>query len=566
MTLLTHLFLYKIKSLFVLSFDLKLKTLLKNFAAGLIYILFAYGTYKVSSASLFFALHEIKIDVFIFHKIVAILLFMFFLSVNAGNILVSIGGLFRGKEVNYYFTKPIPFENIFLVKFLENFFYSSGTLFMILFAALYAYANYFHLHFSFYFFAIFCLFVPFTLIAALTGILILFTLIHIANKIGVQTTGAILILLYFITLSVFFAFNDPAQLLIRAISNQALALSIVNNIDHTPLTFSPNYWVSYSMYSFTLGNYLSAGMYSLFLIITASVLFIITYSIAKRWYYPTFTVIAGLQAKNKIVHFTRRSFLSFETTFSKFAKFEALVKKEIVLFSRDPAQVIHLLSMLLLVTIFIYSIKSKPNDFFTSINPSTQTIIYLTLVLFNYFMVNSLAMRFLFPIMSMEGQTYWKIRSAPVNIKKFYIVKFTCYFNFLLLGSESLNYFTHTRFHFELLLFSSIITFIVTLTLSAVNFFFGCFYVDYKEINAIKIASSQGASTSFLLCIIYLGIIIALLFPEIFDYFVRTQNLKQVLTFSFFIGSLLKIVPASIIIIFICYRLTIREVVADFTA
>jgi len=93
------------------------------------------------------------------------ILFIFFMSINIGNIVVSYSTLYKSAEVNYLITKPVEPAKIFTIKFLDNFFYSSSTLLMILFALLLGYTFYFHLGISQFLVLVlnFNLFLPFDL-------------------------------------------------------------------------------------------------------------------------------------------------------------------------------------------------------------------------------------------------------------------------------------------------------------------------------------------------------------------------------------------------------------------
>jgi hypothetical protein len=62
----------------------------------------------------------------------------------------------------------------------------------------------------------------------------------------------------------------------------------------------------------------------------------------------------------------------------------------------------------------------------------------------------------------------------------------------------------------QLSYFSMIVTPIVAVTLASMNFSLGSVYSNFNEKNPIRIASSQGATMTFLLTIVYLLILLAL--------------------------------------------------------
>ena len=558
-----HIIYYKILAFFVVSFDKKPKTVLKNLATMLVYLAFAVGMYKIAFATLYSLMTVIKLNSFLFHRFVAIILFIFFISVNAGNILVSLTGLFRSREIDYLFTKPIKQENIFIIKFFDNFFYSSGTLFMILFAVLLSYGNYFKLGISFYILSVFGLFIPFTLIAGILGVLFLFLLIHLAKKISIQLTVVLLAALYISSVIIFFVYNDPPQIIQNALLSESYVKGLFEHLDNPLLKLLPNYWVSNSLYWFQKGEPLMGAQYIILLYAEASVLLIGAYLMAQKLYYKTFVMASELKLKKGDKPENSISLLRFDNKRRGSPVFWSVFRKEGNLFMRDPSQIIHLLFMVILMAIFIISIGGRPVEIFKSLNPDVQSLIYLVFFLFNSFFISSLALRFVFPHYSLEGEPFWKMRSAPVNMKKIFRYKFIFFFVIILFLSEMLSVFSHIRFSNSLKLFSSIITFFITLTVVSVNFGFGTYFVNFAEKNPIRISSSQGASTAFLVCLLYLGFIIGILFLPLHEYFIRTQNLKQIVSFSFFSLPLIMIGSISTLITLLSYYLCMRETMKD---
>jgi O-antigen/teichoic acid export membrane protein len=94
-----------------------------------------------------------------------------------------------------------------------------------------------------------------------------------------------------------------------------------------------------------------------------------------------------------------------------------------------------------------------------------------------------------------------------------------------------------------LTLISQLNTAFVTITLVSLNFGMGAAYANYKEKNPIRVASSQGASLTFLFTIIYLVFLIVLLFAPLSNYFYEFNNsglasLSQLIYTSLILGTL----------------------------
>jgi hypothetical protein len=71
----------------------------------------------------------------------------------------------------------------------------------------------------------------------------------------------------------------------------------------------------------------------------------------------------------------------------------------------------------------------------------------------------------------------------------------------------------------------------------------GSFFANYKEKNPIRVASSQGASLTFLFTIIYLAFIVILLFVPINNYFTAMSmgyniSIQELFTTNIILGLL----------------------------
>jgi len=123
---------------------------------------------------------------------------------------------------------------------------------------------------------------------------------------------------------------------------------------------------------------------------------------------------------------------------------------------------------------------------------------------FNLLLITTLSLRFVFPLISLEGKTFWKIKSAPVNKIKYMFSRLLPWFVIILITSEFLGYFTTKKFSYQLLIFSVVTTFFISSAIIMMNFGMGALYANFKEKNPIRLASSQGASLTFLLCIVFM--------------------------------------------------------------
>jgi ABC-2 type transport system permease protein len=276
-------------------------------------------------------------------------------------------------------------------------------------------------------------------------------------------------------------------------------------------------------------NFTAVTGYVSLLILTTAGAFVSALAVANSMFYSTWITSLSLRSMTVKRFKGGSSFFGFGSRSVFSPQIEVLLKKEFWQFVRDPSQWIHFVVMMALLTIFLTSISTL-NIKLES--PEMKAIVYLVVFIFNIFLINAIALRFGFPLISLEGNAYWSLRSAPVAVAKQYWIKFSIIAGLLLALSVIVAYLSNIPYLYprgifnmqtrvieritphdalkQLSYFSMIVTPIVAVTLASMNFSLGSVYSNFNEKNPIRIASSQGATMTFLLTIVYLLILLAL--------------------------------------------------------
>src|SRR4030066_1817272 len=426
-----HIIKFKLISFIKINTDLKPVNILKNLGSMVVYVLFGIGVYLFTKASLLYLLEEIRIGTFLLHRFISIILFIFFMAVNAGNIIVSFSTLYKSKEVYYLITMPISFIKIFLIKFLDNFFYSSTTMLLMISAVMLGYSAYFKIDFFFVMFFFFFMLLPFMLIAASLGVILLMFMIRISYKFGLKKVVAGLIMLYLIGLLLFFQSSNPISIVEQVMAYYPNINGYFGSLDNPALKFLPNFWIADSLYWFSAGKPMYALPY-VGLLLGASLTFLIAALFtAKKLYYKTWLESFELKIKNTQSKVRTNSKQIFKNKTFLTPQIDVLLKKEFLQFFREPGQWIHLSVIIFLIAIFVVSLGGIDGGLLNSYNYSLRAIIYVVIFSFNLFLISSLALRFAFPAISLEGDAYWKLKSSPISMKKFVIIKFSILFTFI---------------------------------------------------------------------------------------------------------------------------------------
>lgn len=515
MPLFVHILRYKVISFFKTTFDLRAVSMVRGVGSLLVFGGFAVGAYLLSNGITRYVLEETRIGLFLLHRFISMMLFVFFISVNLGNIIVSYATLYRSPEVAYLLTKPVPYPTIFALKFLDNFLYSSTTLFLVAFMVLLGYGTY--LGYAWYAMLGIMVFllVPFMLLSACLAVLILMAIMKIAGKIGFRRVMALLTSAYLLMVYAFFKVSNPIRLIedtARYFPNVDINLA---RLDPFFAKFLPNHWLAEFLFFLSRGEIERGFPMGMLLVLVAAGLFVTAMLVAQKFYYRSWLITFEVQAQSNLPRSASKpGFFDFRNRSILPPQIESLLKKEYFAFFREPSQWIHLGVMVVLISVFVSSIRGL--NFILRVE-SLPALTYLVLFAFGGFLSASLALRFVFPLISLEGNSFWALRSMPVRLRTFYATKFFLGFGLVLILGLTVAYFANIPFvrltptNRVLLWFGLYSAVMIALTTSALNVGLGGYFGSYQEKNPIRIASSQGATLTFLVTLVYLVLLVAII-------------------------------------------------------
>jgi len=582
MSALLHILWFKNLMFWKLSSKQNFGTVVRNFGSFVVFGSFAVGAFFFSNFITSYLLDTVRIGTFLFHRFAGMALFIFFVMINLGNMVVSYSTLYRSPEVQFLLSSPVSYLNIFVIKFLDNFFYSSGTLFMAGGAVLLGYGVYFHYPWHFYVLMMFGVLVPFMFLAACIAVIMLLILLKLAATINFRVLVSIIVMLYLAQVYVYFKATSPINLVQEVMRYYPYVDFYFGSLDPSIAKILPNFWVSEILYFYAHNNMAAVTGYVSLLVLSTTGMFVFVLVCGNALFYRTWLTSLSLKSlsakkingEEKFFSFSMKSFFSPQV--------EVVLKKEFWQFVREPGQWIHFTVMIALLAVFLSSVSTMKIKLES---PELKSVVYLVIFVFNIFLINSIALRFGFPMVSLEGKAYWSLRSAPVSPAKVYWIKFSVMIVFLTLMSiliswlsnfpylyatkffdeetQSFVYFTPHPALKQLALCSIVIIPIVTYTLSSLNFGLGSVYADFVEKNPIRIASSQGATMTFLLSVVYLVLVLAVYyFPTSMFFDVEGRDLPM--NWGVVKNTFLIIIIISISISGISHLLGVRTLKRDF--
>lgn len=191
---------------------------------------------------------------------------------------------------------------------------------------------------------------------------------------------------------------------------------------------------------------------------------------------------------------------------------KAFAVKEIRSFFRDSTQWPQLFLISALIVVYLYNFSVLPLDKTPIKTIYFQNIFSFLNVGLAAFVLSAISARFVFPAVSMEGEAFWIIQSAPVSMKTFLWIKFFLYYIPLLILSESLIVASNILLGVDsFMMFLSVVTifcFVPAVVALAVGL--GARYPDFKSENPAMSATSFGGVLFMLLSFGLIALVIML--------------------------------------------------------
>ena len=185
----------------------------------------------------------------------------------------------------------------------------------------------------------------------------------------------------------------------------------------------------------------------------------------------------------------------------------ALISKDLKTFLRDTAQWSQLVLLGALVVVYVYNFRVLPHGgSFMAQAYLEHALGFLNLAL-AAFVVASVAVRFLYPSVSLEGRAFWILQSAPIRLRQVWWSKF--WSGLLPLGSLGLVLLVLSNRALGVgaitMLVSVTTLALLTLGISALGLCLGSIYPQFEYENAAKIPASFGGVVYMILAVMLIG-------------------------------------------------------------
>ncbi len=445
-------------------------------------------------------------------KLLGLVLVSFFGMLLLSNIIASLSTFFLAKDLDLLVAGPVDWLRLYFAKLTETCAYSSWMVVLLAVPMFLAYGIAFNGG-PLFLIAVIGAFVPFLLLPAVIGSALTLILVNafparrtrdILTVIGLLAAGGLVLL---------FRLMRPEQLA-RPEGFKSLVEFIA--VLRTPTSpWLPSEWVQAAVMSWLRDE---PDLLPFYLLWSTSAAFLVLGAVLHRHLYlKGFT---KAQESGERWARTGRASAIFRRVLSPLGIVRReLVLKELRLFFRDTTQWSQLILLAVLIVAYVLNIKFLPVrgegvTFFVA-----NLIPFLNLVLAG-FVLASIAARFIFPGISLEGRTMWLLRSSPLAMRELLWSKFWVGTIPLMVMALALVTLTGAMMHVtEFIMVVSIFTItMLTLGIAGLAVGFGTLYPRFETENAAQIPTSFGGLLFMMASIVLIGAVITLEAQPVFSY------------------------------------------------
>jgi len=446
-------------------------------------------------------------------KMLGLILLSFISILVLSNVITALSSFFLAKDLDLLVSAPVDWLRLYLAKLGETLLHSSWMVALMAVPILTAYGVVYQGGVLFALYALLAI-VPMLILPAVVGCALTLVLVNIfparrtrdlLSIIALGAAGGVILL---------FRLIRPEQLARPEGFRNLLDFVILLRGPTSP--FLPSDWASQAVMGYLRHEF---DPFPLVMLWTTAAAFVTLGALLHRALYAQGFTKAQEGAERFIRGGLWRWTVGSLLGWLPVAKRE-FVLKDIKLFFRDTTQWSQLILLAVLVVVYLFNIQSLPLH-----RGEAVGFFYVNLVSFLNlglagFVLASIAARFIFPAVSLEGRQMWLLRSSPLDLRALLWSKYWVGTLPLLVLGLILTGLTNALLEVSpFMMIMSLATMAgLTLAISALALTFGTLYPQFETENAAQIPTSFGGLVFMMATIALLAIVLIVLARAAYTY------------------------------------------------
>jgi len=446
-------------------------------------------------------------------KLLGLVLLSFISILVLSNVITALSSFFLAKDLDLLVSAPVDWLRLYLAKLGETLLHSSWMVALMAVPILTAYGVIYRGGLVFLPVAVLTL-VPMLALPAVAGSAITLVLVNVFPARRTRDLLSIVALGAAAGVILLFRLIRPEQLARPEGFRNLLDFITVLRTPTSP--FLPSEWAAKAIMGFLRHNF---DPLPLLLLWSTAAAFVTLGGLLHRELFAT----GYTKAQEGAERFVRGTF--WRWTMGTLLQPLPVAKREFVLkdvklFFRDTTQWSQLILLAVLVVVYLFNIKALPLH-----RGEPVGFFYVTLVSFlnlglSGFVLASIAARFIFPAVSLEGRQMWLLRSSPLDLRALLWSKYWVGTVPLLVLALLLTGLTDVLLEVSpfMMVLSLATIFALTLAIAAMALGFGALYPQFETENAAQIPTSFGGLVYMMATIALLAGVIVALWQAVYVY------------------------------------------------
>ncbi len=459
---------------------------------------FFYAAFALSRKVLTYFMGTEDIGAILAGKVLAMMLLAFSSILLLSNVIGALSSSFLARDLDQIASAPVKRAALYGARLIETGVHANWMVMLLLLPLLSAYAAVYQGGIQFLGFAL-AVFVPYFVIPTALGSLITLVLANVFPARRTRDILSVVTVLAIAALVVMFRMARPEQLVRPEGFENFMDFVAAINTPSSP--WLPSEWASDAVMGYLRGGPISAALIRLW----GAALGLLTLGLVAHQLLWARGFSAAQEGAGKRTSVTVRPVIDRLFAWLP-ANRRELVLKELKVFARDTTQWSQLILLFVLLVVYVANVRYLPLSGEGMTVLLRQLVPFLNLAVAG-FVLASIAGRFVFPSISLEGRALWLLRSSPLAMRDLLWAKFWVGAVPLFLLAIVLVVATNLLLDVSLFVHAVSTAAIACLVfpLTAMALSYGAFYPQYDSENAAQIPTSFGGLLFMLSAIVLIA-------------------------------------------------------------
>ena len=424
------------------------------------------------------------------------------------NTITALSTYFLSDDLQLLNAVPVSATGLYAGRFLETVISSSWTVLFFSSPVFLAYGLVYHASFAYYL-ALVGVIIPFVLIPAAAATVLILLLVSLVPARRLKEIIVLAFILIVVGVFLFIRFLQPERLVDP--ESFYLVMDYISNLRTPASPFFPSQWAADALAPFLFDSARWSQFPVMLLWSTG-----LAFAVMGEWVFKRRYVDAWSKAQEaRTARWSRSTLLNraLEWLLKPLSPaVRVIILKDLKLFLRDTNQWTQLFLIGALIVIYVYNFSVLPMERSPLPTFYLQNVIAFLNLGLAAFVIAAIAGRFTFPGVSIEGKSFWILKSSPLELRTVLWSKFWVNFFFLLIPAELLIITTNLLMNAAPFMQWLSVLSIAGMTFGITSLGMGCGarFPRFNAENVSQVTTGFGGMFYMIVAVLFIGLMVVL--------------------------------------------------------